>query len=154
MTKKEMIIRTMCDYPNLNKIEIAERVGCHPSYVNQVENQWLKDTAKDERQTEMFPDVEQACVPSTDTIDAVLTGGSSDYYKLEIDRPTSGGSPYVAECNDIIEALGMNYAEGNILKAVWRHAALRQGRGKPGSTLKYEAEKVVFFGERLVEQVR
>ena len=79
MTKKEMIIRTMCDYPNLNKIEIAERVGCHPSYVNQVENQWLKDTAKDERQTEMFPDVEQACVPSTDTIDAVLTERGSRY---------------------------------------------------------------------------
>lgn len=150
MTKKEIIIRTMCDYPNLNHIEIAERVGCHPGYVNQVENAWLKDKAPDERQVEMFPSV-----PNEDTtIDAVLTGGSSDYYKLEIGRPTSGGSPYVAECNDIIEALGMNYAEGNTLKAVWRHAALRQGRGKPGSTLKYEAEKIVFFGERLVEQVR
>lgn len=81
-----------------------------------------------------------------------LTGGSSDYYKLHISNPTSGGPAYVAECNDIIEALGMNYAEGNAFKAVWRRAALRNGGGKPGSTLLYEAEKVEFFGKRLVAQ--
>ena len=83
-----------------------------------------------------------------------LTGGSSDYYKLRITNPTSGGHSYVAECNDIIEALGMNYAEGNAFKAVWRRAALRQGGGKPGSTLLYESEKVEFFGKRLVEQAK
>ena len=83
-----------------------------------------------------------------------LTGGSSDYYKLPILHPTSGGTAYTAECNDIIEALGMNYAEGNAFKAVWRRAALRQGGGKPGSTLLYESEKVEFFGKRLVEQAK
>ena len=81
-----------------------------------------------------------------------LTGGSSDYYKLRINNPTSGTEPYTAECNDIIEALEMNYAEGNAFKAVWRRAALRKGGGKPGSTLLYESEKVEFFGKRLVEQ--
>lgn len=79
MTKKEMIIRTMCDHPLLNHIEIAERVGCHPNYVYQVERAWLKDIDKDDRQVEMFPDVEQACVPSTDIIDAVLTERGSRY---------------------------------------------------------------------------
>jgi hypothetical protein len=83
-----------------------------------------------------------------------LTGGSSDYYKLRISNPTGGGDAYTVECNDIIEALGMNYAEGNAFKAVWRRAALRQGGGKPGSTLLYESEKVEFFGKRLVEQSR
>jgi len=83
-----------------------------------------------------------------------LTGGSSDYYKARIDSPTSGGGVYIAECNDIIEALDMNYAEGNAFKAVWRRAALRQGGGKPGSTLLYESEKVEFFGKRLVEQAK
>jgi hypothetical protein len=72
MTKKEMIIRTMCDFPNLNKWQIADRVGCHPTYVNQVENQWLKDTTKDERQTEMFEE-------NTSAIDAILTERGSRY---------------------------------------------------------------------------
>ena len=80
MTKKEMIIRTMCDFPNLNKWQIADRVGCHPAYVNQVENQWLKDKPMtDDTQTEMFPEVEQACVPDTNTIDAILTERGSRY---------------------------------------------------------------------------
>jgi len=81
-----------------------------------------------------------------------LTGGSSDYYKVAIDKPTSGGEPYMAECNDIIEALEMTFAEGNILKAVWRIAAARHGNGKDGVTALYDAEKIVFFGQRLVEQ--
>lgn len=84
-----------------------------------------------------------------------VSGGSNDYYKVLVMHPTtSGNDVYVAECNDIIEALGMNYAEGNAFKAIWRRAALRRGGGKPGSTLLYESEKVEFFGRRLVEQSR
>lgn len=83
-----------------------------------------------------------------------LTGGSSDYYKVRIDTPTSCAAAYTAECNDIIEALQMNYAEGNAFKAVWRRAALRRGGGKPGSTLMYESEKIAFFAKRLIAQSR
>jgi len=83
-----------------------------------------------------------------------LTGGSSDYYKVAIDKPTSGGEPYMAECNDIIEALEMTFAEGNILKALWRIAAARQGKGKAGVTAIYDAEKIVFFGQRLVDKYK
>lgn len=84
------------------------------------------------------------------------TGGSSDYYQVEITNPTTEGrESYIAECNDIIEALGMNFAEGNIFKAIWRRAAHRTlGKKKAGSKEDglYDAEKVVFFGERLVAQ--
>lgn len=82
------------------------------------------------------------------------TGSSVSYYKVRVDLPTSGGSPYEAECNDIIEALGMNYAEGNAFKAIWRSCAARHlGRGKRGyKDGRYDAEKVVFFGQRMVEQ--
>lgn len=83
-----------------------------------------------------------------------LTGGSSDYYKVHIAKPTSGGRPYMAECNDIIESLGMTFAEGNIMKALWRRAALRAGGGKPGSTSLYESEKIEFFAKRLVNADR
>lgn len=81
-----------------------------------------------------------------------LTGGSVGYYRARVSSPTSGGDAYIVECNDIIEALGMNYAEGNVLKALWRLAALRKGQGKPGNTSKYDAEKIKFFADRILAQ--
>jgi hypothetical protein len=90
--------------------------------------------------------------PSVET--PSLTGGSSSYYKIEIKHPTTLDASYWAECNDIIEALEMNFAEGNAFKAVWRRAAKRQGRGKPGNSALYDSEKVVFFGQRLVIQAQ
>jgi hypothetical protein len=83
------------------------------------------------------------------------TGGSVGYYRVRIDHPTSEDMlPYTAECNDIIEALGMNYAEGNAFKAIWRRCAARTlGKTKAGyKDGLYDAEKVVFFGERMVAQ--
>lgn len=84
------------------------------------------------------------------------TGGSVSYYKVEILEPTTPGTaPYTAECNDIIEALGMNFAEGNAFKAIWRTCAARKGRSKEGyKDGVYDAEKVVFFGERMVAQAK
>lgn len=90
-----------------------------------------------------------------DVVKAEYTGGSVDYYKVEVKNPTTADEPYMAECNDIIEALGMNYAEGNAFKALWRRAAHRTlGKKKAGAKDDglYDAEKVAFFGQRLVEQ--
>lgn len=87
---------------------------------------------------------------------AEYSGGSSDYYKVDIRNTTTPYSlPYTAECNDIIEALGMNFAEGNAFKALWRRAAQRTlGKRKAGAKDDglYDAQKVEFFGARLVEQ--
>ena len=87
---------------------------------------------------------------------AEYTGGSVSYYKAPVAAPLSGGAPYVAECNDIIEALGMTYAEGNAFKAIWRLCAARTlGAKKRGYTDGlYDAEKVAFFGARMVAQER
>ena len=75
---------------------------------------------------------------------------------MEITKTTTDGRPaYIAECNDIIEALNMNFAEGNAFKALWRRAAQRTlGLRKAGSKDDglYDAEKVEFFGARLVAQ--
>ena len=85
--------------------------------------------------------------------DREYTGGSVSYYKVRVGSPTSGGEPYDAECNDIIEALGMSFAEGNAFKAIWRLCAARQGLSKRGyDEGVYDAEKVVFFGQRMVVQ--
>ena len=86
-------------------------------------------------------------------VEAEHTGLSVDYYRVEIKRPTTPGvDPYVAECNDIIEALGMTYAEGNVLKAVWRRCAARTlGKHKRGNDALYDAEKGFFFSGRILE---
>lgn len=82
------------------------------------------------------------------------TGSSVNYYKVRITAPVSGNGTYTAECNDIIEALHMNFAEGNAFKAIWRSCAARNlGLSKQGyKDGKYDAEKVVFFGQRMVTQ--
>jgi len=81
------------------------------------------------------------------------TGFSVNYYQLPISHPTTPGrKPYTVECNDVIEALGMSYAEGNVLKALWRRCAARQGQSKRGyNDGKYDAEKMVFFSQRVLD---
>lgn len=83
------------------------------------------------------------------------TGGSSDYYKVFVMNPTTLSEPYESECNDIIEALNMTFAEGNAFKAIWRKAKARQGVKKKGyDNGIYDSEKVVFFGERMLIQAK
>lgn len=83
------------------------------------------------------------------------TGGSSDYYKVFVKNPTTLEDPYEAECNDIIEALNMTFAEGNAFKAIWRKAKARQGVKKKGyDNGVYDSEKVVFFGERMLIEAK
>jgi hypothetical protein len=84
--------------------------------------------------------------PFTLSTTTPLTGGSSDYYKLVLENERQ------VECQEIIEALNLNFSEGNILKALWRQAAKRLGNGKAGTTAKYDREKIVFFGNRLLAQ--
>lgn len=84
------------------------------------------------------------------------TGGSVSYYSVEVTQPTTEGrAPYIAECNDLIEALQMNYAEANVLKALWRICAARRGLSKRGYTDGvYDAEKINFFGARVLVRQR
>ena len=89
------------------------------------------------------------------TLEPEYTGGSSNYYKVFVQSPTTLESPYEAECNDIIEALKMTFAEGNAFKAIWRKAKARQGVQKKGyDNGLYDSEKVVFFGERMVVEAK
>ena len=115
MTKKEMIIRTMCDYPNMTNYQIAKRVGCTLAYVNQVENYWLKEKAMQDTQVEMFEDAVHASVPPTDTIDAVLTERGSRYGNFEdharitraIKYEIRQGDSFTKMEDDMVEALDM-----------------------------------------------
>lgn len=81
-----------------------------------------------------------------------LTG--NHYYRVTVIEPIAPDVlPYVAECADIIEALGMTFNEGEAFKAIWGLAAARQGRVKAtGSGPKYDADKVAHYGARIAAQ--
>lgn len=82
-----------------------------------------------------------------------LTG--NHYYRVEVPEPMAPDvAPYTAECADIIEALDMTFSEGEAFKALWRLAAARQGRGKPGNALQYDADKVAHYGARVAAHTR
>lgn len=82
------------------------------------------------------------------------SGAHAAYYELTIQRPKSGGAAYKVECQDIIEALQMDFNEGNVFKGIWRRCAARTlGKVKKGNedTL-YDAQKVEFYSNRILEQ--
>lgn len=87
--------------------------------------------------------------------EAKLTGSRVNYYLALVENPQREGQPsYMAECEDIIQALGMTYDEGCIFKAIWRTAAARLGYGKPGQKAVYDAEKMVHYAGRILNKAK
>lgn len=80
------------------------------------------------------------------------SGGHVGYYSIDVRVTAKGGPTYRAEAMDIISALDMTFAEGEAFKAVWRAAADRLGMKKEGDSPLRNAEKVKFYGERMVER--
>ena len=80
------------------------------------------------------------------------TGGNVNYYLVNIAEPKRL-APYKAECEDIIEALGMTFEEGCLFKALWRSCAARnlglhkEGQDEDGV---YDAEKAVYYSARVL----
>lgn len=90
----------------------------------------------------------------TDAENSELSGGDVNYYLLDIKEPKRL-APYMAECEDIIEALEMTFAEGNVLKALWRSCNMRvHGHGKRGQDMNgiYDGDKIAYYGERIKVQ--
>lgn len=81
----------------------------------------------------------------------IVGGNSVAYYPIEIQHPLNHKQkPYTVDCLDVIEALGMSYTEGALLKALWRRCAVRQGLYRRDST---DAENMVFFSKRVFDDV-
>lgn len=66
-----------------------------------------------------------------------LTGGSSNYYKVEC--TDDAGRTYEVQCKHIINAKNMNFNVANVFKACYRLG------GKNGTTDAYDLEKCLFF---------
>jgi hypothetical protein len=77
-----------------------------------------------------------------------LSGGNVNYYLIDVP------DKYTAEVEDIIETLHMEFAEGTIFKCLIRLCKLRQDSGKPGSTKKYESEKIKYYGDRVLAKAQ
>ena len=90
--------------------------------------------------------------------EAVFTGGRVNYYLARVEHPQrEDQAAYTAECEDIIQALGMTFDEGCEFKAIWRTAAARQGNGKPGRAqldqAVYDAQKRVHYAGRSLKDL-
>lgn len=88
---------------------------------------------------------------------SALTGGRVNYYLATVKFPQREDQPsYTAECEDIIQALQMDFNEACEFKAIWRTAAAMLGNGKPGQKALYDAEKRLHYAGRsvLVEKRR
>ena len=86
------------------------------------------------------------------TTKAEFSGNNVNYYLVEVKDPKRL-EPYTAECEDIIEALNMTFAEGNAFKAIWRSCAARTlGKRKVGEDPHgiYDADKVSYYAKRMV----
>lgn len=86
--------------------------------------------------------------------DKEFSGHDVNYYLVPVPAPKRL-APYTAECEDIIEALGMTFAEGCAFKAIWRSCAARTlGLGKKGQDEAgvYDAQKVHYYGGRMLAQ--
>lgn len=82
------------------------------------------------------------------------SGGDCNYWLLNITEPKRL-APYECEAEDIIEALGMTFAEGCAFKAIWRSCIARTlGKYKEGMDKHgvYDAEKVKYYGQRMLAQ--
>jgi DNA-binding Xre family transcriptional regulator len=74
----------------------------------------------------------------------ISDGGSSDYYKLTIKNKT--GETLSCEMGDIIRhVFGNDFDLGNVVKAARRMYLASQGTGKDGTSIGYDANKVVYF---------
>lgn len=84
-----------------------------------------------------------------------LSGGLNNWYVVPVKNPQrKEQEPYQAECEDIIQALGMTFDEGCAFKALWRNAAARMGNGKPGNSSVYDCEKLVHYANRILAKER
>lgn len=122
---------------------------------------WGKEWVSSEGPGDLIELIEDAPQAQPLHVESIVASGggklarATNYYQVEVATPIDPTStPYVAECADIIEALNMTFNEGEAFKAIWRLAAARQGRGKPGNKPEYDADKAAHYGARIAAQTR
>lgn len=80
------------------------------------------------------------------------SGKHCEYYHCPVTRPQNPNQtePYIANCEDIIQALGLTFDEGCEFKSLWRRGRARQGYLKAESTPVRDAVKAVHYAQRVL----
>lgn len=85
-------------------------------------------------------------------------GGSSTYYDIAlpdglldelIRRKQDEGQAYIKTEEIIHLGLGNDFDAGNIFKCLVRMESLKQGKGKAGNSLEYDANKVLYSAKKI-----
>jgi hypothetical protein len=75
-------------------------------------------------------------------------GGSTQYYQITITNDK--GESFNCELNDILRDVFNNQWDlCNIVKASRRISEARQGKGKKDVSIKYDANKIIWFAEEI-----
>jgi hypothetical protein len=80
------------------------------------------------------------------------SGSHCEYYHCPVTHPQNPNQaePYIANCEDIIQALGLTFDEGCEFKSIWRRGRGRQGFKKAESTALRDAIKAVHYAGRVL----
>lgn len=146
LTKKERAIASVKE--RLHDARNCLKMSCNPRKVAY----WSGQVQKYALELEQLEGVaeEEATAPQQE-----LTGGRVNYYLASVNNPQREEQPgYIAECEDIIQALDMTFDEGCLFKALWRTASARLGNGKPGQKAVYDAEKMVHYAGRILTKTK
>lgn len=81
-------------------------------------------------------------------------GGSSSYYDIQlpeylIEQIRDRG---YLKTEELIEVLGSDFDLGNIIKCAVRINSLKNGVGKEGNSVEYDANKIIYSANRLKER--
>lgn len=81
-------------------------------------------------------------------------GGASSYYEKQIVR-LKDGETFNCQTGDIIRSMVNNdFDGGNILKALDRIFQNIQGKGKEGTSIEYDCNKIIYFANVIKERFK
>jgi len=79
------------------------------------------------------------------------SGGSCEYYRVNISHTVDDRPEYTAECAEITQALELEREEANMFKEIWRMARARQGVTKKGNTRIRGLQKIQWYVNWLIK---
>lgn len=83
------------------------------------------------------------------------SGSDVNYYQLYVEKSAFCFTPYWIECEDVIATFNMSFAEGTVLKSLWRSCAERTlGKLKRGGDSIRDAEKMVYYSKEIIRRAR
>ena len=143
--------------------QTAEGLCEHERVIGHVCLDCPSGTAEDEMKPDIFDEGQMMEADLSSSQFSACTGNSAARYdcmmedscKCErqatgLDAPYYDIPPSVTCIQDAVEYLGLNFANGNILKSLWREHGTQTKATDPI----YEAEKRLYFANREYERVR